>query len=173
MKIKKFLCLVAYYGFARFLPASTSPLTHWTREIRRFVCYPIFDNCGKNVNIERGANFSMGGGISIGSGSGLGVNCAVHGPLKIGDNVMMGPDVTILTSTHIIDRIDIPMGEQGSIVKEVSIGNDVWIGMRSIIMPGVTIGNGVVIGAGAVVTKDIPDYAVVGGVPARIIKFRK
>lgn len=65
------------------------------------------------------------------------------------------------------------MGEQGSVVKEVSIGNDVWIGMRSIIMPGVTIGNGVVIGAGAVVTKDVPDYAVVGGVPARIIKFRK
>ena len=81
--------------------------------------------------------------------------------------------LTILTSTHIIDRIDIPMGEQGSVVKEVSIGNDVWIGMRSIIMPGVTIGNGVVIGAGAVVTKDVPDYAVVGGVPARIIKFRK
>lgn len=117
--------------------------------------------------------FQWGGGISIGSGSGLGVNCAVHGPLKIGDDVMMGPDVTILTSTHIIDRIDIPMGEQGSVVKEVSIGNDVWIGMRSIIMPGVTIGNGVVIGAGAVVTKDVPDYAVVGGVPARIIKFRK
>lgn len=62
MKIKKFLCLVAYYGFARFLPASTSPLTHWTRGIRRFICYPIFDHCGKNVNIERGANFSMGGG---------------------------------------------------------------------------------------------------------------
>lgn len=58
-------------------------------------------------------------------------------------------------------------------VSEVVIGNDVWIGMRSIIMPGVTIGNGVVIGAGTVVTKDVPDYAIVGGVPARIIKFRK
>jgi len=58
-------------------------------------------------------------------------------------------------------------------VSEVIIGNDVWIGMRVIIMPGVKVGNGVVIGAGAVVTKDVPDYAIVGGVPARIIKFRK
>lgn len=58
-------------------------------------------------------------------------------------------------------------------VSEVIIGNDVWIGMRVIIMPGVKVGNGVVIGAGAVVTKDVPDYAIVGDVPARIIKFRK
>ena len=173
MNIKKLICLVAYYGFARFLPASTSPLTHWTRGIRRFVCYPIFDHCGKNVNIERGANFSTGGGISIGSGSGLGINCAVHGPLKIGDNVMMGPDVSILTHTHNIERTDIPMGQQGMRVSEVVIGNDVWIGMRVVIMPGVRIGIGVVIGAGAAVTKDVPDYAIVGGVPARIIKFRK
>lgn len=58
-------------------------------------------------------------------------------------------------------------------VSEVIIGNDVWIGMRVIIMPDVKVGNSVVIGAGAVVTKDVPDYAIVGGVPARIIKFRK
>ena len=85
---------------------------------------------------------------------------------------MMGPDVVILTHTHKIADITIPMGLQGSEVKPVTIGNDVWIGMRSIIMPGVTIGNGVVIGAGAVVTKDVPDYAVVGGVPAKIIRLR-
>lgn len=85
---------------------------------------------------------------------------------------MMGPDVVILTHTHNIERADIPMRFQGFRVAKVTIGNDVWIGMRSIIMPGVKIGNGVVIGAGAVVTKDIPDYAVVGGVPAKIIRFR-
>ena len=114
-----------------------------------------------------------GGGISIGKGSGLGVNCLVHGPLEIGEKVMMGPDVVILTHTHNIDRTDIPMGDQGSRVAKVTIGNDVWIGMRSIIMPGVKIGNGAVIGAGAIVTKDVPDYAIVGGVPAKIIKYRK
>ena len=65
------------------------------------------------------------------------------------------------------------MGDQGSRVAKVTIGNDVWIGMRSIIMPGVKIGNGAVIGAGAIVTKNVPDYAIVGGVPAKIIKYRK
>ena len=101
------------------------------------------------------------------------MNGSVHGPLRIGENVMMGPDVTILSQTHNIERTDIPMGKQGMREAEVSIGNDVWIGMRSIIMPGVKIGDGAVIGAGAVVTKDVPDYAIVGGVPARIIKYRK
>ena len=114
----------------------------------------------------------LGGGIIIGDGSGLGVNCLVHGPLEIGNKVMMGPDVVILTHTHNIDRTDIPMGDQGSRVSKVTIGNDVWIGMRTIIMPGVKIGNGAVIGAGAVVTKDVPDYAIVGGVPAKVIKYR-
>ena len=103
----------------------------------------------------------------------MGVNGSVHGPLRIGENVMMGPDVTILSQTHNIERTDIPMGKQGMREAEVIIGNDVWIGMRSIIMPGVKIGDGAVIGAGAVVTKDVPDYAIVGGVPARIIKYRK
>lgn len=173
MNLRKLLCLAAYYGFARYLPASTSPMTRWAKKIKRSICRNIFDKCGDNVNVESGACFATGRGICLGSGSGLGVNCSVHGPLKIGDNVMMGPDVTILTHTHNIERTDIPMGRQGSIVKEVSIGNDVWIGMRSIIMPGVRIGNGVVIGAGAVVTKDVPDFAIVGGVPARIIRYRK
>lgn len=173
MKFQKLICLAAYYGFARYLPASTSPITHWARMIRRAVCRHLFDYCGDNVNVEKGAYFATGGGISIGKGSGLGVNCLVHGPLEIGEKVMMGPDVVILTHTHNIDRTDIPMGDQGSRVAKVIIGNDVWIGMRSIIMPGVRIGNGAVIGAGAVVTKDVPDYAIVGGVPARVIKYRK
>lgn len=62
MKIKKLLCLVAYYGFAKYLPASTSPMTHWARKIRRIICCHIFDKCGDNVNIESGARFATGGG---------------------------------------------------------------------------------------------------------------
>lgn len=172
MAIKKFICIIIYYAFAKHLPVSTNKSFRWCRKIRRVVCKSLFTYCGDDVNIEKGANFGMGGEISIGHRSGLGVNCSIRGPLTIGEDVMMGPDVVILTHTHVTSRIDIPMGQQGGEIRPVTIGNDVWIGMRSIIMPGVTIGNGDVIGAGAIVTKDVPDYAIVGGVPAKIIRFR-
>lgn len=63
MNIKKIICLVIYYCFAKHLPASTSPYTRWTRKIRRVVCKPIFDHCGEKINIEKNANFSTGGGF--------------------------------------------------------------------------------------------------------------
>lgn len=142
------------------------------RKLRGAVGKVLFDYCGSNVNIEKGADFGTGKGISLGDYSGIGVNCKVRGPLTIGENVMMGPNVNILTHSHNFDRTDIPMCKQGGNFKSVTIGNDVWIGMNTLILPGVHIGNGVIIGAGAVVTKDIPDYVVVGGVPAKIIKNR-
>lgn len=124
------------------------------------------------MNIERHALFSPD--VSLKDNSGIGIDCELYGPISLGSDVMMGPEVVIYTSGHAHDRIDIPMRLQGaSEIKPVSIGNDVWIGRRVMIMPGVTIGNGVIIGAGAVVTKDVPDYAVVGGVPARILRYRK
>lgn len=124
------------------------------------------------MNIERHALFSPD--VSLKDNSGIGIDCELYGPISLGSDVMMGPEVVIYTSGHVHDRIDMPMRLQGaSEIKPVSIGNDVWIGRRVMIMPGVTIGNGVIVGAGAVVTKDVPDYAVVGGVPARILRYRK
>lgn len=129
-------------------------------------------SCGKNVNIERNAFFTPG--LTLGDRSGIGIDCEVYGPVTIGKNVMMGPEVVIYTSGHRFDRTDIPMMDQGSTEpRPVVIGDDVWIGRRAIIMPGVTIGSGSIIGAGAVVTKDIPAYSVAGGIPAKVIKTRK
>ena len=162
--------------FLQYLP-NTDSSRFWSkyiRKIRSSVAIKLFDKAGKNVNIERCADFGTGSGIEIGNNSGLGVDSVVRGPLSIGDNVMMGRWVNIMTNSHETSRVDIPMNAQGHKPRrKVTIGSDVWIGNRVTILPGVTIGNGVIIGAGAVVTKDIPDYAVVGGVPARIIKFRK
>ena len=144
------------------------------KKMRSSVGKQLFDRCGTNINIEKGADFGSGKGILIGNNSGLGINSKVRGPLEIGDNVMMGPDVVIMTNSHNFERIDIPMNMQGSAVpKKVVIGNDVWIGTRAIILPGTTIGNGAIIGAGAVVTKDVPEYGIVGGVPAKLIRSRK
>lgn len=172
----KLISLFIYYSFLQFLPATDNAYRIFAviRRCRSFVGRYIFDVCGKNVNIEKGANFGTGSGIKIGSNSGLGIRCKVRGPLEIGDNVMMGPDVIIFTSNHETSRTDIPMrGQGGTKCEKVTISSDVWIGARAIILPGVTIGQGAIIAAGAVVSKDVPDLAVAGGVPARVLKYRK
>lgn len=171
----KYISLISYYLLLKYLPATNNAYTFFAiiRKLRSSVGKYIFDSCGKNINIEHAANFGTGAGIKIGDYSGLGIRCQVRGPLTIGNNVMMGPDVIILTNSHIFDRTDVTIRAQGGGVNPVSIGDDVLIGTRAIIMPGVNIGNGVIIGAGAVVTKNVPDYAIVGGVPAKIIKIRK
>ena len=171
-KILYFIGFIGYYLFARHLPGSSMPYSLGSKYIRRFFCGMIFKRMGKNVNIENGAFFSSGREIEIGDNSGLGLDCRVTGPLKIGNNVMIGPDVMIFTQNHGTERLDIPMRMQTGAKKPVSIGDDVWIAARVIILPGITIGNGAILAAGAVVTKDVPEYAVVGGNPAKIIKFR-
>ena len=171
--LTRILSLILYYGLFQFLPATNNRYFTFIRPIRSAIAKRCFDIAGFNVNIEQGANFGNGKGITIGNNSGLGLRCSVRGPLTIGNDVMMGPEVIILTSIHDFARLDIPMAAQKSLPKKpVSIGNDVWIGTRVIILPGITIGNGVIIGAGAVVTRDIPDYAISGGNPANIIRYR-
>ena len=125
---------------------------------------------GKKVNIEKGANFTRK--CTIGNRSGIGLNAKI-GSVSIGDNVMMGPDCVMLTRNHDFSRTDIPMIDQGFMQeKPITIGNDVWIGERVIILPGVKVGNGVIIGAGSIVTKDVKDYDVVAGNPAKVIRNR-
>lgn len=129
-------------------------------------------SCGEGVNIEHGGVFKPSE-ISLGDRSGIGVDCFLQGPLKIGRDVMMGPEVLIFTTNHNIADTTRPMIEQGfSQPLEVTIGDDVWIGQRAIILPGVHIGRGAVIGAAAVVSKDVPEFAVVVGSPARVVRYR-
>lgn len=154
---------------AQWLPISQR--SSLAKKMRGFFGKRIAAKFGTDVNIERNAVFTPE--LEIGNNSGVGIDCEVYGPVTIGDNIMMGPEVIIYTSGHKHDRIDIPMMEQGSSeTRPVIIGNDVWIGRRAIIMPGVTIGDGVIIGAGAVVTKNIEPYMVAVGVPAKAIKSR-
>ena len=172
----RIVCLIIYKLFLVWLPSTNNSLaiSKLIRIIRSRVASNCFDRHGHNINIEKGADFGKGCDIEIGDNSGIGVNCEVRGPLIIGKNVMMGPEVRIMTSSHNTERTDIPMCQQGHLPKrKVTICDDVWIGARVIILPGVTIGTGSIIGAGAIVTKNVPEYAVVAGVPAKVIKYRK
>ncbi|MDD5603333.1 MAG: acyltransferase [Eubacteriales bacterium] len=166
------ICLMLYYLMARHLPGSGLPYSLGSRAVRGFLCRRIFKKAGKGINIEHGVFFSSGREIEIGDNSGIGIDCRITGPLVIGSDVMMGPDVMIFTQNHENKRLDIPMRLQTAPKKKVIIGDDVWIAARAIILPGITIGRGAIVGAGAVVTKDVPEYAVVGGNPARIIRYR-
>jgi len=130
---------------------------------------------GKYAIIEcTGVLRNVGNSLKIGNNVGVNHYCfiGVRGDITIGDNVIFGPRVNIFSENHIFDKLDIPIKIQGVTKKNTIIGNDVWVGANVSIMPGVKIGNGCVIAAGSVVTKDIPDFLVVAGVPARIIKKR-
>ena len=170
--MKKILFQILYFGFAKKLPLSYRTGGKLAKKIRYLCARSFLNKCGSNVNIEKGASISSK--ISIGDNSGIGQNCLISGTTQIGKNVMMGPECIIYTRNHSFERVDIPMLQQGyQEEKPVIICDDVWIGGRVIILPGKHIGKGAVIGAGAVVTKDIPDYSIVGGNPARIIRYRK
>lgn len=115
-----------------------------------------------------------GNGVVIGEGSEIGERCriSVVNSLNIGKNVLISPDVYITDCDHAYENIKIPVREQGVVNRQnkVSIGDDSYIGIHAVIVGNVSIGKHCVVGANSVVTKDIPDYCVVAGVPANIIK---
>jgi maltose O-acetyltransferase len=133
----------------------------------------MFKTCGKEVIVGRNARIGSGATIEIGSHSGIGRNCYLNN-VVIGEYVMMGQDVLIFPSNHNFSDINIPMSKQGAgEIRILHIEDDVWIGSRAIILASVNrIGKGAIVAGGSVVTKDVPDYAIVGGNPAKIIKYR-
>lgn len=141
-----------------------------TFAIRRAAGKMMFDSCGKKVDIGRKISFSKH--VSLGDRSSIGDETFIFGTLKIGKDVMMAERCAFMGSNHKFDRLDIPMNQQGGEDAPIIIDDDVWIGYGCIFTAGVHVHHGAVIAAGAVVTKDVPPYAVVGGVPARIIKYR-
>jgi acetyltransferase-like isoleucine patch superfamily enzyme len=108
-------------------------------------------------------------GVSIGSNSRVNRKCTldVRGGLRVGDNASISPEVMILTASHRVNDPEFPVE-----VRPIVIEDHVWIGTRAVILPGVTLGRGCVVSAGAVVTRDVPALAIVGGVPARQIGTR-
>lgn len=141
-----------------------------TKEERTAVMRELFGSVGENAAVMPYFSCDDGKSIFIGKNFLANYNVSIldRAPVRIGDYVMIGPHTLIATVNHPIS----PMGRRKhlSVAKPVTIGNDVWIGGNVTILPGVTIGNNVIVAAGAVVTKDVPDNSLVGGVPAKLIR---
>ncbi|SHF10297.1 Hexapeptide repeat of succinyl-transferase [Marinitoga hydrogenitolerans DSM 16785] len=128
---------------------------------KRVVFYP-------GVWISPGKNLVIGNDVDIA----LDVLITTSGGVKIGDRTLIGYRTQIISANHRIPKNRGKIFYSGHERKKVIIGKDVWIGANCIILPGVHIGDGAVIAAGSIVTKDVPQYTIYGGVPARKIKDR-
>lgn len=111
------------------------------------------------------------GDVVIGDYTRIGLRCTIIGPVQIGNHVILAQNITISGLNHRYDDIQLPIHQQGVTTASIKIGNDSWIGANATITAGVNIGKHVVIGAGSVVTKDIPDYSIAVGNPAKVVKI--
>ena len=170
--------MCVYYGFAKHLPKSNRPVLGRFAQWLRWRCAKhLFAECKGYVNVEQGAYIGNGKNFHV-----LRETCAIgkdfvcHNRIvMIMGRVIMGEDVLFQGGGHSYANPDVPIGAEGNLPDSpIEIGDDVWIGARAIVLPGcMRIGAHSIIGAGAVVTKDVPDYAIVGGNPAKVIRMRK
>jgi len=126
---------------------------------------------GAYSTIEEFSTVNNGvGDVKIGERTIIGIGNVIIGPVEIGNNVMFAQNIVVSGLNHGYEDVTIPPSEQKVTTKQIIISDDVWIGANSVITAGVTIGKHSVVGGGSVVTKNVPDYTVVAGNPARIIK---
>ena len=119
------------------------------------LCPPFYAGFGRNIRVGRRVFINTG--------------CTFmdRGGIEIGDDAFIGPNVSLITTNHAAG----PAMRRCTISRPIRLRGNVWIGAGAIVLPGVTLGENAVAGAGAVVTRDVPPNAVVGGNPARLIKF--
>ena len=139
--------------------------------LRRAFYRWVLPHCGEGSVVSFGTIFSSSQ-VRIGAFAYVGAYCCL-GDVTIEDDVLIGSGVSIMNGSkqHGIERLDIPVREQPGEWPKITIGSDTWIGDRAIVMANV--GCHCVIGAGSVVTKPVPDYAIVVGVPARVVGDRR
>lgn len=173
-KMSRIFFLSLYYGLFRYLPVSYTPAVgKISKALRVWCCRHIFEYCGKNVNVERGAYFGPGTQVRLGDNSGLGVNCRIKRNTVIGKDVLMGPGFVVQESRHKFDRTDITIGAQGERPpQQVVIGDDVWIGSDVMVVGQRTVPTGCILAARTVLVKDFEPYSIIGGNPSRLIRKR-
>ncbi|GIV32794.1 MAG: acetyltransferase [Chitinophagales bacterium] len=142
------------------------------RPYTRMDVFPFNDFVlGADSTIEDFATINNGvGHVRIGARTRIGISCVVIGPVTIGDDVMLAQNIVLSGLNHPYEDISCPISRQKVTTKEIIVKDESWIGANAVITAGVTIGKHVVVAAGSVVTRDVPDYSVVAGNPAKIIK---
>ena len=160
-------------------------LTYWKWQTKSFAYNAINHVRGLNLaKIGRTSNIHPTALIREGEFVTIGEHCLINhnnliqagkssaGSITIGNFVHTGVNVVLLGFNHGFYTRDIPTKKQDYLDAPIVIGDDVWIGAGAIILAGVTVGKGAIIAAGAVVNKDVPEYSIVGGVPAKVLKMR-
>lgn len=134
----------------------------------------IATQCGDNVSIQPGVYLLNPEKVSFGNNVSVHPMCYLDasGEIIIGNDVSIAHGVTVMSTEHIFEDIYKPIKDQGIIEQKTIINDNVWIGAKATILAGNKIGAGSIIAANAVVTKDVPNYTIVGGIPARTIKTR-
>lgn len=131
--------------------------------------------CKIHKKVSISPNVRISGKFQLGEGSSIAQNCSITGGkvgVVIGKNVMIAPNVVIVAFNHGYEDINIPMIRQKNVEEKIIIEDDVWIASNCTIGKGVIIGKGSIIGANSFVNKDISQYSIAGGVPAKEIKSR-
>ncbi|MBT63400.1 MAG: acetyltransferase [Puniceicoccaceae bacterium] len=165
--------LFLYYAIASHLPTYDSPLGPLCGKFRAFLAKRLISESGEGLRVSSRVNFGSGKRVKLGDRCILSPGLTIIGDVEIGDDLMIGPDVVMVSYNHAYSDPTVAMQFQGvTESRPVVIGDDVWIGMRAMIMPGVKIGSHAIVGGGSVVTKDVPDWGIVGGNPAKLIKYR-
>ena len=188
----KFLKYIKHYwnkglccSWQVFLVRYNNPNSYIDSNIKCQICKDGFLSLGREVNISKYSTFIVANDphgyneksyLSIGNKTYIGEYNNIRaggGKISIGNNCLISQHITIVASNHGISKSK-SIAEQPWATNRnfVIIEDDVWVGANSVIMPGVTIHKGAVIGAGSVVTHDVPEYAIVAGNPARILKYR-
>lgn len=168
--------MVRLYGLFRLVHR----LSNWRRwdvvkRLRGYYYSQLMAQAGKNLSVSEGVRVNNPNMVSIGDNCYFGAGVQFYPwneSISIGNDVLIAADVRMITRKHGFAKMNIPMSEQGYTNAPIVIEDDVWIGFQAIILPGVTIGRGSIVGAGAVVTRDVEPYTIVGGVPARLIRKR-
>jgi acetyltransferase-like isoleucine patch superfamily enzyme len=165
---------LVYHGFFYTIYGIVKYISPPLGNSLRYLVLRLFSNKWNKVRISEGVSISYPYRISVGRYVTINEGALIsgYGGLSIGDNVLISHRVSLLSSTHEYKSTLQTIRSQGITGKPTRIGNDVWIGTGAVILGGISIGEGSIVGAGAIVTRDVPAYTIVGGVPAKKISKR-